>query len=719
MTIASADQVLAGLQRTLTPRSIAVVGASPEPGAIGSHVLANLEAHGFAGDLHLVSRTRDEIHGRPCVRSVNDLPHGVDVVVLCIPESGVLEAIEQCGPRDVGGVVVFASGYAEASDEGRVRQEALAAAAQAHGMVLIGPNCMGYTSYLSGVPVTFEPIVPLQPLEESRGVAIVAQSGATAANIRDALLARWVPVSVVASTGNEAQVGVEDYVDAYLENDRVAVIAVYAEQIRQPVRFLALAARARQLGKPLALLMPGKSQRARDAAASHTGALAGDHASATALLQAEAVVLADSLDELCDVASILLRYPQPSAHGPAIITGSGAIKSLSLDHADALGLDLPAFTPDTVERLVAMLPDYAVAENPLDYTTISMRNPAIVSELVQVAMQDGNVGGVVLTMISGPAQGQRSKAASWVPAMANQSKPAVLVALGDGWPLIEEMNDALRQSRAPWFRSLDRALRALARVAEFGAALARASRRESADAAAAVALPGPLAANGIVPEYQGKRWLADLAITVPQGTLARDVDEALAAADTIGYPVVLKAQAAELPHKSDVGGVKVGIADAAALRSAWQAMYDNLAQHRPGLVLDGLLVEGMGAQGLELVVGARRDPQWGPVVLAGLGGIWIEALHDVRLMPADLAIDDIVAELRRLKGAALLDGLRGAEGVDVQAVARVVSAIGRQMRANPDILEIDVNPLIAYPDRVLALDALVVCAQPHRQPEAA
>lgn len=715
----TAAQISAGLQRTLSPRAVAIVGASPEPGAISSHVLTNLTTHGYQGDIHLVSRTRDEVNGRPCVRAITDLPHGVDVVVLCIPEAGVQEAIEQCGQHGVGGVVVFASGYAEASDEGRVRQEALAALAQAHGLVLIGPNCMGYTSYLNGVPVTFEPLVPVQELTESKGVGIVAQSGATAANIRDALLARWVPVSIVASTGNEAQIGVEDYLEAFVADDRVAVVAVYAEQIREPARFLTLAARARAQGKPITLLMPGKSERAREAAASHTGALAGDHASATALLQGEALAMADSLDELCDLASILLRFPRPSAQGPAIVTGSGAIKSMSLDHADACGLDLPAFAPATVERLKAMLPAYAVAENPLDYTTISMRNPAIVSELVQVAIQDPNVGGVVLSMISGPPQGQRGKAATWVPAMANQSKPAVLVVLGDTWPMVDELQQALRDSKAPWFRSLDRALRVLARVAEFGAALERAERRSVTTANAPVPLPAPLAGNGIVPEYLGKRWLAELGIATPQGVLARDLDEALAAADQIGYPVVLKAQAADLPHKSDVSGVKVGIADADALQAAWHTVLNNVREHRSDLELDGLLVEGMAPAGLELVVGAKRDPQWGPVVLVGLGGIWIEALKDVRLVPANLAVDDIIAELRRLKGAALLDGIRGAKGVDLRAVAEVVAAIGRQMQVNPAITEIDVNPLIAYPDSVLALDALVVCEQPLNKPEAA
>ena len=210
-------------------------------------------------------------------------------------------------------------------------------------------------------------------------------------------------------------------------------------------------------------------------------------------------------------------------------------------------------------------------------------------------------------------------------------------------------------------------------------------------------------------EYQGKAWLSAAGLTVPKGALARSVDDALAVAADIGYPVVIKAQASELPHKSDVGGVIVGLADAAALREGWQRLQTNVASHRPDLQLDGVLVEAMGPRGLELVVGAKRDADWGPVVLVGLGGVWIEALKDVRLIPADMAESDIVDELGRLKAASLLKGIRGAAAVDVQAVARVVALVGEQMRANPQITEIDINPLVAYPDRVLALDALVVC----------
>jgi len=697
-------------RRVITPRSIAIVGASSDPRSFGGFVQGNLERYGYDGALHLVSRSSVEINGRACVKSVDDLPEGIDLAVLAIPEAGVLDAVQALAARGCHAAVLFASGYAEAGEEGQAKQAHLARVAQDAGIVLVGPNCMGFTNLAAGVPVTFEPLAAREP-EQRPGVGVVAQSGFMAATLRDAFLGNGIPVTSVFSTGNEVSVSAEDVVAHYVDDAQIRVITVYAEQIRHPRRFLHLAAEARAKGKPVVLLMPGRSERARDAAQSHTGALAGDHATATALLRREAVVVVESLDELLDTTAILLRYPQPPVGGAAFMTGSGAMKNIALDFADDLGLSLPDLAPDTVDKLRAMLPAYAVAENPLDYTTIGVRQPGLIGELLLTMLEDAGIGSIVLAIPVGPVMAQKDKAEHIVPAIAKAQKPAVLVLTGDSSPIEPFFVEAIQASGVPLFRSADRALRALRRVAAYGEALQRAARVARAEPRA-VPLPGPVPSNGIFAEYQGKAWLASAGLTVPRGALARSADEAVRIAGEIGFPMVLKAQASELPHKSDVGGVLVGLPDEAALRAGWQRLHDNVGRHRPGLQLDGALVEAMGPRGLELVVGAKRDPEWGPVVLVGLGGIWIEALKDVRLIPADMAEDDIVVELGRLKAAAVLRGTRGEAGVDLKAIARVVALVGEQMRANPQISEIDINPLVAYPAgaslSVLALDALVV-----------
>lgn len=702
--------VVLPVERILKPRSIAIVGASSDPRSFGGFVLANLERFGYDGEIHLVSRSSTEINGRPCVKTVDELPEGIDLAVLAIPEAGVLDAVRQLAARRAAAAVLFASGYAEAGEEGQAKQQALAAAATEAGILLVGPNCMGFTNFADGVPVTFEPL-PARPREDRPGVGVVAQSGFMAANLRESFLGCGLPVTAVFSTGNEVSVGAEDVLAHYIADAQTRVIVVYVEQIRRPQLFLQLAAQAREAGKPVVLLMPGRSARAREAAQSHTGALAGDHATAMALLKRQAVVVVDSLDELVDTTAILLRFPVPPAGGTAFMTGSGAMKNLALDFCDDLGLDLPELTSGTVEKLTEMLPSYAVAENPLDYTTIGVRQPGLIGDILLTMLADEKIGNIVLAIPVGPEVAQRDKAEHIVPAIARATKPAVLVLTGDSGPVAPFFLEAISASGVPMFRSADRALRAVRRVAAYGEALQRAARA-TREAATAQPLPGAVPPNGIFAEYQGKAWLSKAGLAVPQGGLARSADEAVHIATEIGFPVVLKAQASELPHKSDVGGVIVGLADEAALREGWARLHASVAQHRPELRLDGALVEAMGSRGLELVVGAKRDADWGPVVLVGLGGIWIEALKDVRLIPADMAEEDIVVELSRLKAAVVLQGIRGAAAVDLSAIARVVALVGAQMRANPQITEIDINPLLAYPlgsaQPVLALDALVV-----------
>jgi acyl-CoA synthetase (NDP forming) len=697
------------LQALLRPGSIALVGASADARSFGGFVLGNLLRFGYAGSLHLVSRSSAEIQGLPCVMTVAELPAGLDLALLAIPEAGVFEALQQLAARGCRTAVLFASGYAESGDAGRARQDALAALARETGMLLLGPNCMGFTNYQDAVPLTFESLAP-SPANGRPGIGVLAQSGAMAANLRDAFLGRGLVVPCVCSTGNEASVTVEDVLAHYLADAQIRVVALYAEQIRRPALFLQLARQARAVGKPVVLLMPGRSARAREAAASHTGALAGDHASATALLRREAVVVVESIDELYDTAAILLRHPVPPSGGTAFVTGSGAMKNLALDFADDVGLPLPALNAATTAQLTTLLPDYAVAENPLDYTTIGVRQPGLIGELIHTMLADPAIGSAVLAIPVGPTVAQRDKAEHIVPALAAAAKPAVLVLTGDAGPIEPFFAEAIHASGLPFFRSPDRALRALRRVLQYGEALQRARRADAVAAVAPVALPGAVPPGGTFAEFEGKAWLRSLGIATPAGRLARSADEAAAIAAELGYPVVLKAQAAALPHKSDVGGVLVGLADAAALRAGWDRLHASVHRHRPELVLAGALVEQMGPRGVELIVGARRDPDWGPVVLVGLGGVWIEALKDVRLLPADLAEGDIVEELQRLRAAPVLHGLRGQPAVDLRAIARVVAAVGAQLRANPAITEVDVNPLVAYPDRVLALDALL-CAK--------
>jgi acetate---CoA ligase (ADP-forming) len=689
------------IDRLLRPRSVAIVGVSPEPGHPGGSVLANLVRCAFAGEIHLVSRSRTELDGRPCIPGIDELPRGVDVAVLVIPQGAVIEAIAACGRRGVGAAIVFASGYAEVGEAGRAEQEKLAAAGRAANVAILGPNCIGMCSFEVGAALTFETHVERPPPQASPKVGMVAQSGAVAATMRMAFLAKGLGITFYISTGNEVDLTVEDFLESLIADDETRAAALFIEQIRSPQRFLALAARAREAGKPIILMHPGRSQRARISASSHTGALAGDHAVMQALLRHAAVILVETLEELVDTAEFLARC-KPPVTGPAIITNSGAIKGFAIDFCDRLGLDIPRLDPATVAALKAALPPFASLDNPLDVTAQVLRDLTLWTRPAQALLADPGIGSLCVPIVPGSLKSAMDKVDALLPAIRTSGKPAVIALLGDEFPVPPEFTAAFRAQGVAVLPSFERALRTLAHATAYGQRLAQPCGMP------AVREAPPLRRRGTLAEHEGKAYLASLGIAVPQGALARSVDEATAVAARIGYPVALKAQAAALAHKSDAGGVALGIGDPHALQAAWQRIAARIATAQPALVLDGMLVEAMAPRGIELIVGARRDPAWGPIVLVGLGGIWTEALDDVRVMPADLTADQIVAEMSALKGAKLLRGLRGGAPLDIAAVADVAARIGALMRARPEINEIDINPLVAYPDGVLALDALIV-----------
>jgi acetate---CoA ligase (ADP-forming) len=686
--------------RLLRPRSIAIVGVSPETGSFGATVLASLQNFGYGGAIHLVSRGRDEVLGRACVGAIDDLPEGIDVAVLCVPRAAVHDAVAACGRRRMGGAIVFASGFAEAGDV--AAQDALAAVAHAAGLTLLGPNCLGLVNQVDGVPLSMGLLTPAHDRKPT--VGLVAQSGAMMSAIREAARAKGVGFSHMISTGNEAVVGVEDFLAALIADETTRVVALFVEQIRRPKLFLALAARARAAGKPIVMFHSGRSTAARASARSHTGALAGDFRTMAALTAHQAVVLVDSFDELIDVTALLARYPRPPVAGVGVITNSGAFSGIAHDVADAAGLDIPALSLPAAERLRALMPAYAAPENPLDLGTSLIRAPHLLGAAARAMLEDETIGGVVVAVVLGTPQQALDKALAALPVLDVAEKPAAFGAIGGEAAQTDDFLACFDGGKTLLFRSPERALRAMAHLTRYGRALRRWKARSSPREIAPPTLPG----RGVLPEYLAKRWLAAAGIAVPQGGLARSAAEAIAIASPLGYPVVLKVQAADLPHKSDVGGVILGVADASGVRRGWDALRGAVAKSRPGLSLDGVLVEEMSPPGVEMVVGARRDPDWGAVVMVGLGGVWIEALDDVRLLAPDAAAEEIIAEIAKLRGAKLLAGARGTPPADVAALADIVAKVAALMRATPELVEIDLNPVVVYPRGACALDALVV-----------
>ena len=692
--------------RLLRPRSVAVVGASPTPGALGASVVANLERLGFAGEIHLINPKHQMIGKRRCLASVATLPLGVDVAVLAIPRPAVLATVRELANRQVGAAIIFSAGFAEAGEEGLAEQRELANIAAASGMIIEGPNCLGLVNYVDGIALTFVE-TPAIALGERPGIGIVSQSGAMAAVVGVTLTAKGIGISYSISTGNEAASGVEDYVGYLLEDEKTRVIGLIVEQFRQPQRFLALAQRARLAGKTMVLLHPGRSRAARDSAATHTGAMAGDYPVMRTQVERQGVLLTETLEEFSDLLELTARFPSPPARGPAIVTESGAFKALTLDFCEQTALDLPQITDATAPLLRAALPSLVPVSNPVDLTAQALIEPDLYCRTLSALLQDDRFGSVILGIIQTDRKTCQLKFPRIIAAIEQLApqKPVLFAGLDDGAEVPADFIAQLRALNVPYFPSADRAYRALSRW----------QAGSNRDTAVSEAPPIRLVVRpptGILAEYRSKELLAPLGIRFPVGRLARTLAEAQAAASQIGTPVALKAQSNDLPHKSDAGGVELGLADALSIADAWERIHANIALHRPGLRLDGVLVECMSPRGVELIVGGRNDPEWGPIVLAGFGGVQAELLQDVRLLPSDLTIDGIVSELNLLKSAPLLRGYRGSPALDVIAVAQIISRIAALLRGEPAIREVDLNPIIVYPngEGATALDALLVVA---------
>jgi acyl-CoA synthetase (NDP forming) len=532
------------------------------------------------------------------------------------------------------------------------------------------------------------------------GVAFVGQSGGLLGHFQRAADGLGLPLSYVISTGNEAGLEGTDFVEFLAEDRSTRVIALYCEQIRRPAEFLAACRRARAAGKPIVLMQAGRGAKARKAALSHTGALIGDFATMRTQVEDAGAIVAYTMDEMMDLVQILVRYPEPPSKGPGILTASGAYVGLTNDFAEEVGLELPELDPATLKRVGEVLPAYGNYGNPLDVTAGFA--PDALSVAAKALLDDPNTG---MLFLSFPINAARP-VESFNKGMVGSTKPKVMVALGDTWPLGPDVMEAVRESPAVFSRSSDRMMRAIALYTRYGRLLARPLATMPPEPIQGL----PKLGKGAQPEWLGKKVLAAAGIRVPDGELARTADEAIMVAKRIGYPVVLKAQAAALSHKTEAGGVILNLADESAVRAAWDTLVENVKRAAPGIALDGALVEKMSPKGIELMVGAKRDPGWGTVLLLGLGGIWVEALGDVKLLPVGADERQIVEALHNLRTAKLLAGFRGAPPADIAAVAQVVMAIGRLMQTVPELTEIDVNPLMVHAkgQGATALDALIV-----------
>jgi acyl-CoA synthetase (NDP forming) len=607
--VTSAGNSSRRLEHLLRPRAVVIIGMSSNPVSPSRAVLKNLVVNGFSGRIYLVGRSAGMIDGYECFTSVKQLPRDLDLAIITLGAGAVRDAITDSVAQGIKSAICFASGFAEMGDAGRREQLEIGRIAREGRLALLGPNCVGYFNYVDSFVVMLVELDRIKPLAASSGpaVAVIAQSGGIGAHVAASLVGRDVPVSYMVTTGNEADIGLADFVEYLASDPHTAVVLVYAEQVKIPSELILAVRGLRDRGKHVAMLHPGKSQKAQVAAASHTGALAGDHEIMRTVAEAAGICVVDTLEELIDIGQLLLRFPTPTGGGLGVITSSGALCAIAEDYCEELGIDIPPLSAQQVQALRAHLPEFTPPRNPLDLGTLIAWQPDLVRRAVATLVADPAIGSVLIAL----PYAEPKMAAAWAEglrsASAETATPFIYVVHNEGVPIPDEATQIARGSNMVVMRSSERAMRALGRLSNYG----RRTLRVPAERPAAPVISLPAMAVGTQPEWLGKDVLRAIGVAVPTGGLAFTEDQAVSIALEIGYPVVAKAQAAALAHKSDAGGVILRICDEQELRRAWGRLHENIRRARPDVELSGVLIERMISSGLELVVGARRDRHWG------------------------------------------------------------------------------------------------------------
>ncbi|WP_458097202.1 acetate--CoA ligase family protein [Roseomonas sp. WA12] len=697
----------AALRRFLNPARIAVVGASERPGAFGARVLENLA--GFTGTVWPVNPRHATLAGRPCFASLDALPGIPDCIAIATPREGAAAVLRQAAAMDAGGAVVFAAGYAETGLPDRAAEQA--ALVEAAGpMLLLGPNCLGFTSFALRAGVTFS-AGPRSLPPEGPAIGIVSQSGALGYALAQAV-ERGIAISHVLTAGNAAGLDAADLLAFLAEEPSCTAIACVIEGLADPRRLVHAAALAARAGKPLLLHKMATGAQGAAAALSHTGAVAGGQAVWRAALREAGVIQLDDFGAVIETAAFFAKAPPaPRSPGVAVVSTSGGAGILAADAAERHVVPLPQPGEHAAAILAARIPEYGAATNPCDLTAQVLNDAEALVACTTALAADPAFGALLY-----PNTHAYAFSADRIPVMAE------IAARGGRFlcvPWLAEWREnaaavtAQSVPGAALFSSMDRCFAALAAWRDRAAQAARPPdppvELDAATLAHASALlnaaPGPL-----LTESPAKALLATIGVPVVPERLVQDAEAALHAAETLGYPVALKAESPDFPHKTEAGAVRLDLRDPAALGAACDAMLAQLAARHPPPRLDGLLVQPMLPRGVELIIGGHRDPLFGPVVAVGLGGTMVELLGDMALAPAPIGRAQAQRMLRSLRGFPLLAGFRGAPGINIDALAEILCRTAALLAATPRIVELDINPLIAGTSGLVAVDALITLA---------
>jgi len=684
---------------------VAVIGASRTPGTIGYQIVDNLLRHGFKGVLYPVNPNARAIHSVPAYPSISAVPESVDMAIVVVPKEAVLEVVDECGQNGVRGVVVISAGFREVGGEGIGREEALVRIVRRHGMRLVGPNCMGLLNTASDVCMnaTFAPTMP------PRGAtSFLSQSGALGVTILDYAAEYGIGIRQFVSIGNKPDVSANDLLE-YWENDPgTRLILMYLESFGNPKHFTPIARRVSRK-KPIAVVKAGRTRAGARAASSHTGALAGTDLAIDALLEQCGVLRAESIEELFDLAMAFEDLPVPTGNRVAIVTNAGGPGIIIADACESLGLDVVELGPDTQARLRGIFPAEASVRNPVDMIASATGESYEVA--LRVVLEDPEIDAAIAAFVPPLGMRQTDIATSIVSAVGkSKEKPVLAVLMGkEGLP---EGVAKLNEAGIPAYRFPESAARALAAMYRHRVWPERPVQEPEVfdvDRATVERVLDQVSATGRrqLTEVEALSVVSAYGIPTIPYRVAHSGKEAVLAAEELGFPVVLKVLSPDVVHKTDVGGVRVDLRSSEEVEGAFREIHQSVQEADADARMDGVLVEPFLKNGQEVIVGMSLDPRFGPILMFGLGGIYVEALRDVAFRVHPVTRIDAEEMIRSIRGFPLLEGVRGEIGADLDLLAEVIQRMSQLVGDHERISELDLNPFLALETGGVAVDARI------------
>ncbi|MDG5815430.1 acetate--CoA ligase family protein [Chitinispirillales bacterium ANBcel5] len=674
--------------KLLRPKTVAIIGASSDERKVGNNVLDNVINGGFEGEIYPINPKVDQILGKQCYKSLLDIPGEVDLAVIVIKRDLVLPMLKDCVKKGVKGVVVITAGFGETGEEGRQLQREMTSLVRENGITMMGPNCLGLINPWHKLNASFG-----QAINLPGPIGLISQSGALITAIQDIAANDKIGFSVLASLGNKAALDEVEFLKNLQKDENTKVIAAYLEDISRGQKFMKVAERVSKT-KPVVVLKSGRTAAGAKAAASHTGSLAGADSAYTSAFERSGVVRADSIEHLFDIATAFAYQPLPKGDRVAVVTNAGGPGIMMSDALEMADLTMAKLDEETKSKLTSLLPAAASANNPVD--VLGDANGELYGAAIDILLASDSVDSLVVILTPQKMTDDADTAQHIVNISKKYDKPVLACFMGA--QIISKGIEILRENKIPQYAIPERAARAMRQMVSYSNYKKRPLREVERFAVNKIPVIKTIKSSiergqYEIGEVEAKNILDAYNFNVPPGMLATTVDEAVRFSNELGYPIAMKISSPDILHKSDIGGVKVGLKNASEVEDAFELMMLKIKRKKPDAEVRGVLIERMVLGGREVILGMNKDPQFGPILMFGLGGIFVEVLKDVTFGLAPLTREECLSMIESTKSYKLLTGARGQKPYDINAIVNNLQRLSQLVLDFPEIDEIDMNPL--------------------------